>query len=205
MIARTTSIALYRLIFGLLGLSAIATEVVVLLQRGTFMPANFFSFFTIQSNLMAAFVLVTGGVLLLCRKPGLPILVRGAATLYMLVTGIIFALLLSGLDAGVLTAVPWDNTVLHYLMPLAVLGDWLLDPPKQRIAFRRAAVWLLYPVVYLVYTLIRGHFVGWYPYPFLHASNRGYIAVVLTSVGVAAVIVCLAWLVATRQALIRKR
>lgn len=190
-------LVIYRLFFGLLGLSAIATEILVLVQRGTFVPANFFSFFTVQSNLLAAVILLSGAVLLLKSKQPRAWydMFRGAATLYMLVTGIIFALLLSGLDPGVLTAVPWDNTVLHYIMPIVVFVDWLLDPPRRRIAFKRALVWLVYPVAYLFYTLLRGHIVGWYPYPFLNAENKGYTSVLLTSVGVAFVVAGLAWLV----------
>jgi hypothetical protein len=129
------------------------------------------------------------------NKSGVPTLWRGAVTLYMAVTGIIFALLLSGLDAGVLTAVPWDNTVLHYIMPIAVFGDWLLDRPQRRISFKRALLWLAYPVMYVAYTLVRGHFAGWYPYPFLNAADKGYVATGITSLLVAAVIAGLAWAV----------
>jgi hypothetical protein len=188
-------IALYRLFFGVLGLSAVATEIAVLLQRGTFMPANFFSFFTIQSNILASVILLVGAALLIMGKPPLGVMWRGAATLYMAVTGIIFALLLSGLDAGVLTAVPWDNTVLHYIMPIAVFGDWLIDRPKQQIRFKQALVWLIYPIAYLAYSLIRGHFVGWYPYPFLDASEKGYTAVGIVSIVVALVVMGIALII----------
>jgi len=196
MVKNKKLIALYRLSFGVLGLSAIATEIVVLLQRGVFAPANFFSFFTIQSNILASVILILGALLLFADKPGIHALWRGAATLYMAVTGIVFALLLSGLDAGVLTAVPWDNTVLHYIMPIAVFGDWLMDRPKQQIRFKQALVWLVYPIAYLVYSLVRGHFVGWYPYPFLDASEKGYATVGATSLVVALVVTVLAWIIA---------
>jgi hypothetical protein len=187
----------YRLFFGLLGLSAIVTEVVVLVQRGTFTPANFFSFFTVQSNLLAAAVLIAGALMLWRNKrPAMFDLLRGATTLYMVVTGVIFAILLSGLDAEELTAVPWDNTVLHYIMPLAVFADWLLDSPRRHITFGRALAWLLYPVAYLFYTLIRGHFAGWYPYPFLNVNDKGYMAVLVASIAVAVFVIGLSWLVA---------
>jgi hypothetical protein len=187
----------YKLLFGLLGLSAIVTEVVVLVQRGTFTPANFFSFFTVQSNLLAAAVLIAGALMFWRNKrPAMFELLRGATALYMVVTGVVFAILLSGLDAEELTAVPWDNTVLHYIMPLAVFVDWLLDPPRRDITFGRALAWLLYPVAYLFYTLIRGYFAGWYPYPFLNVNDRGYMAVLVASIMVAVFVIGLSWLVA---------
>lgn len=170
-------------------MSSVVTEVLVLLHRGTFTPVNFFSFFTVESNIFAAMVLLFGGFTLLCpKKPVRYDMIRGAAVLYMAITGIIFAALLSGLDAGVLTAVPWDNTVLHYIMPIVVFGDWLLDPPVQRISFKRALIWLSYPFAYLVYTLVRGALVGWYPYPFLDAGKNSYESIAVVSLGIAVVV-----------------
>jgi len=121
-------------------------------------------------------------------------LYRGAATLYMVTTGIVFAVLLSGLEAGVLTAVPWDNTVLHYIMPIVLIVDWLVDPPKARIAFKKALVWMIFPITYVVYTLVRGHYAAWYPYPFLNPDTKGWLAVAITSVCIAATTVALIWL-----------
>jgi len=90
-------------------------------------------------------------------------MLRGAASLYMAITGIVFSVLLAGLDVE-LTAVPWDNTVLHYIMPVVVVADWVIDLPGTRIAFKSALVWLAFPLTYVAYSLIRGHLTGWYPY-----------------------------------------
>ncbi|HSX34701.1 MAG TPA: Pr6Pr family membrane protein [Candidatus Saccharimonadales bacterium] len=191
-------VAGYRLFFGALGVSAVATEIVVLVHRGTFVPANFFSFFTIESNIFAAAILLYGAFLHMSKRPRPSAaydIVRGASVLYMAVTGIIFALLLSGLDAGVLTAVPWDNTVLHYLMPIAVCADWLLNPPLAKIRLKKALVWLVYPIVYLAYTLVRGNIVGWYPYPFLNVAENSYASIALVSVGIAVVAATLSWVI----------
>jgi hypothetical protein len=197
MVQNKKILAGYKLLLGLLGVSAVITEIAVLIQRGIFVPANFFSFFTIESNVFAAVMFIVGAVRLLQGKKlssGFSML-RGAATLYMATTGIIFAVLLSGLDPGTLTAVPWDNTVLHYLLPFALVVDWLIDPPYRRIAFRKAVIWLAYPVAYLAYTLVRGHIVDWYPYPFLNPEHKGYMSVAIVSVAVAATVGGLAWIV----------
>ncbi len=97
-------------------------------------------------------------------------------------------MLLSGFPASELTAVPWDNTVLHYIMPLAIILDWLLVNLRDPIQFRRALLWLAFPLVYLLYSLIRGPIVGWYPYPFMDPSLHGYLRVILTSVIIALVL-----------------
>ena len=81
-------------------------------------------------------------------------MLRGSSTLNMIVVGIVFSLLLAGIDAE-LTAVPWDNTVLHYIMPVFVALDWYVDLPKVRIGFKRALVWMAFPTAYVTYSLIR--------------------------------------------------
>ena len=174
---------LFKVMFALLVFAAIITEIVVLLERGIFNPGNFFSFFTVQSNIFAGAMLLLGaGYLLAGRSSRTVDFFRGAATLYMLVTGIVFAILLSGLEGIIFTAVPWDNIVLHYIMPLVMIVDWLWDTPSQTVTFRRALKWLIYPIVFVGYTLIRGVFANWYPYPFLDPANGGYGSVAVVTI-----------------------
>ncbi len=58
-------------------------------------------------------------------------------------------------------------------MPVVVALDWWIDPPRARISFPRALVWLAFPLLYLGYSLVRGRLVGWYPYPFLNPESAG--------------------------------
>jgi hypothetical protein len=108
----------------------------------------------------------------------------------MSVTGIVFTLLLSNTDVD--TAIPWVNSVVHELMPLVMLADWLLDPPALRLNLRQGLLWLSFPLVWIVYTLIRGAIVGHYPYPFLNPANGGYSSVAGYCVGILVVmaVVC---------------
>jgi hypothetical protein len=187
-------LAVYKITCGLLGLMAIVTEVVTLTARGTFVPVNFFSFFTVESNIFAAVILIASGVLIGRKKqPSIVTMLRGASTLYMVTTGIVFSVLLSGLEANLLTAVPWDNIVLHYIMPVAVLVDWLVDPPRNRIRFKQAIVWLLYPIAYVIYSLVRGAMVGWYPYPFLNPAINGWTGIGLTTIGITLTVLFIMW------------
>jgi hypothetical protein len=184
--AKTRYLILYKIVFGLLGLSAIVTEIVVTLWRGTFMPGNFFSYFTIQSNIFAALVLLFSSYALAKGKHSRRLsAIRGAATLYMVITGLVFAILLSGLKGVHFTAVPRDNIILHYIMPVAVLLDWLIDAVPKRLSFRRGLSWIVYPLVYVAYTLWRGSIAHWYPYPFLNPSLHGYLPVFVTTVVIA--------------------
>jgi hypothetical protein len=93
------------------------------------------------------------------------------------------------------TALAWVNTVVHQLMPIAVIADWLLDPPRHWISFRDSLAWLAYPLGWTAYTLPRGPIAGWYPYPFLDPANGGYGSVALYVVAILVFGAALCWLV----------
>lgn len=141
----------------------------------TFSYSNYFSYFTVLSNVGTVVVLAVGGLL---DPQGLRWqLVRGAVTLYMVITGIIYAVLLSGIEVGIHGQ--WTNDVVHRIMPVVILLDWVLVPARRRISEAQSLVWLAFPLVYGIYTLIRGPFVDWYPYPFLDPRGQGYVALLI--------------------------
>ena len=174
----------YKLFFAFLGFSALVTEVATSVERGIFSPGNFFSFFTVQVNILVFITFVLSALVLASGKQQrwLDIL-RSVTTVYILVVGIGFAILLSGLENVALTAVPWDNTVLHYIIPVAVLLDFIIDRPKKKISFKTGLLWIAFPILYVLYSLIRGALVGWYPYPFLNPELKGFGAVAVTVAG----------------------
>ena len=179
---RRAAIASYRLGFGGLTIAAIATQLIDLAGKGSLNPVSYFSYFTIEANLISTVVLLVGAARWRSARSNGFDLVRGGAVVYMTVTGIVFTLLLSGTDVD--TAIPWVNTVVHQLMPIVLVVDWLLDPPERRLTMRQGLLWLSYPAVWLVYILIRGALVNLYPYPFLNPANGGYGSVVVYCVGI---------------------
>lgn len=183
----------YKVFFALLALGAILQEILVLIDRGTFNFLNFYSYFTNQSNTFAAIMLLVSAYALVKGSKWANLaLLRGAASLYMVITGVVFMVLLADQDPSKLTAVPIDNLILHYIMPFVLLFDWILDPPRQRIAFKRALLWLIYPIVYVVCALIRGNNNGFYPYPFLNPENGGYGTVFLYVIAITIFVVIMA-------------
>jgi hypothetical protein len=168
----------YRLLFALLTVGAIAYQVWVGGQKPDFRPANFFSFFTIQSNLLAAAVLLWGALAPASSWASATAdRVRGAAVLYMSITGVVYGVLLSGYQEELQTTVPWVDTVVHRVMPLVMVIDWLVEPPHGSITPRSVLIWLMYPLLYVMYSLVRGPLVGWYPYPFLDPRAAGVAGV----------------------------
>ncbi|MFI9359769.1 Pr6Pr family membrane protein [Kitasatospora sp. NPDC053057] len=132
---------------------------------------NFFSYFTDLSNLAGTAVLAYGGWAGLTGRRPVPDAVRGAVVLYLAITGLVYGTLLAKYPA--LLVIPWVGDVVHRAMPLVLLADWLIDPPAGRVRPVVVLGWLAFPLVYLVYTLTRGHAVDWYPYPFLDPARHG--------------------------------
>ena len=144
-----------------------------------FQKANFLSFFTIQSNILGVAALFLLVLVPRARRTPLVDGARSAAVLYMAITGVVFALLLSGLQAELQTTIPWVDFTVHKLMPFVLVADWLLDPPRHRLPRWTVLAWLAYPAAWLVYTLVRGASVDWYPYPFVDVSRLGYDGVLV--------------------------
>jgi hypothetical protein len=116
----------------------------------------------------------------------------------MTVTFIVFAVLLRGLQEELQTNIVWVDTVLHRVMPVAVMADWLIAPPRGPLPFRRVLVpWLAPPLAWTAFTLLRGAADGWYPYPFLDPDNGGYTTVALYAVGILVLFLAVTWVVAT--------
>lgn len=185
----------YKLLFALLGTYALLQENITLMLRGTYDFINFWSYFTNQSNLFAVIILMLAtSTLLGKRKLKYLDLWRGASVIYMIVTGVVFTVLLSGGDNDKLTAVPIDNIIMHQVMPIALLVDWLINPPARRIHFVRSLLWLIYPLGYAFFTMLRGAITNWYPYEFLNPSISGYGPVYRTIGIISIFVIMLAWI-----------
>ncbi len=174
--------------FGVLGIVALLWIPLRNLGVDGFSLGNYLSYFTIESNIFGVFVLVTGGLLDPTGRRWQTL--RGAATLYLLITGVVYAVLLANID--VMLQDRWINDVLHRVLPIVLVADWLLVPARLGISMRLVASWLIYPAVYGVYSLIRGAMVHWYPYPFLDPRTQGYASLFIGLVVLAVVFAFLA-------------
>lgn len=171
---------------------------------------NFFSFFTILSNLSAAAVLAWAAIWWFTRgratgSPGTRAIAVAMAcvTTYMVVTGLVYNALLRTVELPQGSEpVWWSNEVLHLVGPLFLLLDLLVGPPRRSIGWGTIGTVVGFPIVWAAYTLIRGPLTTnpvtgqswWYPYPFLdpHGSG-GYVSVAAYVIGIAVVVSLIAW------------
>lgn len=175
----------YRLAISFLILAAITTQFFTFRQS----PINFFSYFTVLSNMLVSFVFISSALGIL--KSSHADRIRGAATLYMLITGLGFTILLGGKNDEF---IGWVNFVLHYLTPIVIILDWILIP-ATKISFKESFVWIIFLLIYLAYALVRGITVSWYPYPFLNPSIVGYGGLLNYVLIVAVCSFILAWII----------
>lgn len=167
----------------LLILAALLSTLVEAARDG--LVAQNISYFTNQSNLLLAGVLVAGAATG-TRRPAWFGDLRGAATFYLAVTGIIYALLVAPLDELLRWDIGWTGIVLHRLAPVAAVVDWMLAARHRAPSARRILWWQAYPVAFLAGTWLRGGITGWYPYAFLDPTVSSWPTVLVTTVVVLA-------------------
>jgi hypothetical protein len=180
-------------------------------EWGSHLPtvaANFLSFFTIESNILAAIVLLIAAIWALrhhattdAEPQWLAVLLVCVST-YMIVTGIVYNTLLRSVELPQGVTVPWSNEVLHVIIPLFLLLDVLLAPRRRALGWSTIAIAAIFPLVWAVYTLIRANLIiapatgqpYWYPYPFLNPNTvpGGYLGVSGYIVGIAIAIIAVA-------------
>lgn len=79
----------------------------------------------------------------------------------------------------------WADLVLHNVSPLLVAAYWLVFVRRGTLGWRDAALWLAWPLLYVLGTLAAGLFTARYPYPFLDVARLGYGGVATNALGIA--------------------
>jgi hypothetical protein len=147
---------------------------------------RFFSYFTIQSNLIA---MVTSAILLFRpdRDGRWWRIVRIAAIVGMTVTFVVYIVALRPILDLHGTAKVTD-ICFHYVAPLMTMAGWLMFGPRPRIDPGSLLRHLIWPVGYIAYVAIFGAATGWYPYPFIDVDDIGYGKTLLHAVAITALL-----------------
>lgn len=146
---------------------------------------KYLSFYTHLTNLLAALALT----LPLFAKSSTGFFQRGSViagiTVNLIVVSITFNVLLRHLLPlhGVQILA---DIVLHDLMPILFVLYWWFYAPKGVWRWRSMAYWLIYPIGFFCYSLVRGAVIGWYPYPFINVAQIGYGQTFINALGILA-------------------
>ena len=184
-----TTLRALRLALASLLLVALMAQLAIGMSENDLTVVDFFSFFTVLSNTLAVIMLTMAASRPTVLTAERFVVFRGAVTVYMTVTALVYAVLLAPTPIDVGLTEPWVNWSLHVVGPLLIALDWLMHRPAKSLPQATILTWLAFPAVYLGYTLIRGAIIGWYPYPFLDPSETGgYGEVAVWSVAVLVII-----------------
>lgn len=149
--------------------------------RGSTLPGRIIrvlSFFTIQSNLLCG--IVSGQLAARPDRDGQAWrALRLAALFGITVTGIVYSTVLAAIHEPNGTAETVVNLVVHYIVPIAMIVGWLAFGPRPRVDRLTVLRSLLFPVLWMAYTMVRGAVWKWYPYPFVDVASHGYLRVTL--------------------------
>ncbi|MET7835453.1 Pr6Pr family membrane protein [Micromonospora sediminicola] len=167
---------------------------IVLTALGPATITGLLPYFTIQSNVAVGVFAGYAAWCALRDRPEPPSVLKGAVTLYITITGTVYHLVLANPASPFAMVQPhrepgewWGNQFLHTVVPLLAVADWALFDRRGRLRPRYAAWWLVFPLAYLGFALVRGLVVHRYPYPFLDAGQLGYDGVGVSAVGFAVV------------------
>lgn len=162
-------------VFFALGLFALTAQLALIINithdsGGAYLPAviRFFSFMTIWTNILLTLVFACPLFFpssKLTRWLQAP-LAAGGIFVYALVVMLVYHFVLAPIwnPTGLQKVV---DICLHYAMPSGYLLYWFLFSLPGRLKFGFPLRWLLYPLVYSWYALLRGALVQEYPYPFI--------------------------------------
>lgn len=171
------------LLFSLLCWITIITQFVVMIENSiaslTETTIRFFTFFTILSNILVAFVFTA----ILAQPKGkfsffLNPINQSAIAVYIFVVGIVYNLILRFLwqPQGIQRIV---DEMLHSIIPIYYILYWYFKINTKSILWKNSINWLIYPIVYLIVIMIRGKFSNYYPYPFVNVTTLGINKVLL--------------------------
>ncbi|POA34223.1 Pr6Pr family membrane protein [Pseudomonas sp. GW456-12-1-14-TSB6] len=157
---------------------------------------SFFSYFTVLTNTLVAVVLT-------CAVTERESAARRWFLQPWVSSGIAVSIAVVGLAYSILLRHLWHpqgwqfiaDELLHDVMPLLFLAYWWLCVPKGSLRLKHLPLWLIYPLVYFAYALLRGHLLGAYAYPFIDVALLGYPQVFVNAGGILLGFVLIALLV----------
>ncbi|MEY3404762.1 MAG: hypothetical protein RL161_192 [Bacteroidota bacterium] len=168
------------------GAYSVVSQWIIILSKGN-APAltetiRYYSYMTVWTNLMVTFCF---GAVTFFRNSNWAAFfrkneVQSGTAVYITVVGFAYHFLLSATFNP--TGLEWfGNLLLHYINPLLFVLFWFIGVEKQPYPYTQALRWLSFPMIYFVYSLIRGFITDWYPYFFVDVTTLGYPQVMLVS------------------------
>ncbi len=164
---------------------------------------DWLGYFTIWSNIIVGVVLTLLAINPRRDSPRLRVL-RIDTLMMISITGIVYAAII----APYVTNRGWEhvsNALLHQITPVLTIIVFVVAGPRGWFEPKKILAALIIPIVYVIYTLLRGAVIGAYPYSFFNVAKYGYTAVLINVVAIAVFGLILAFIYMGIDRLIMRR
>jgi hypothetical protein len=205
------SIAGLRLITGLGLIVSVIWQVTDRTLNNNFRPFEYFAYFSIVTAIFAGALLLVVGVRALRNlEEGKRLeIARLSLTVAMVVVGVVYHALLSGVandvrDGDYVWPV-FPNEFIHTYAPILIVLEYLISQKAFNIRLR-AALWVaVFPLVWLVFSVIRGSITNWWPYWFINPNGEAGLIGMISYIGaITAFFLTLGFIVLGVKKLLRK-
>ena len=180
------SLALSRLALGLALIGSVTWQVTDRIANDLFRPAEYFAYFSIVTAIVAGLFLITTGfgLLLNIEDTKWVEIARLSLAVALIVVGVVYHALLAGAANDVRDGdYAWPvlpNEIIHTYAPILAVIEYLISVKAFRIRLR-AFVWVaVFPLTWLVLSIVRGIVTNWWPYWFINPNGEAGLGGMLT-------------------------
>ena len=180
------SLALSRLALGLALIGSVTWQVTDRIANDLFRPAEYFAYFSIVTAIVAGLFLITTGfgLLLNIEDTKWVEVARLSLAVALIVVGVVYHALLAGAANDVRDGdYAWPvlpNEIIHTYAPILAVIEYLMSVKAFRIRLR-AFVWVaVFPLTWLVLSIVRGIATNWWPYWFINPNGEAGLGGMLT-------------------------
>ena len=180
------SLAVSRLALGLALIGSVTWQVTDRIANDLFRPAEYFAYFSIVTAIVAGLFLITTGfgLLLNIEDTKWVEIARLSLAVALIVVGVVYHALLAGAANDVRDGdYAWPvlpNEIIHTYAPILAVIEYLMSVKAFRIRLR-AFVWVaVFPLTWLVLSIVRGIATNWWPYWFINPNGEAGLGGMLT-------------------------
>jgi hypothetical protein len=183
------SLASLRLLIGVGLLGSVIWQVTDRIANDLFRPFEYFAYFSIVTAILAGLFLITTsfGLLLKIEDTKWVEIARLSLAVALIVVGVVYHALLADAANDVRDGdYAWPvlpNEIIHTYAPVLAAIEYLISVKAFRIRLR-AFLWVaVFPLTWLVLSIVRGTATNWWPYWFINPNGEAGLGGMLTYIG----------------------
>jgi len=180
------SLATLRLLMGVGLIGSVIWQVTDRIANDLFRPSEYFAYFSIVTAIFAGLFLITSGfgLLLKIEDTKWVEIARLSLAVALIVVGVVYHALLADAANDVRDGdYAWPvlpNEIIHTYAPILAAIEYLISVRAFRVRLR-AFVWVaIFPLIWLVFSIVRGSATNWWPYWFINPNGEAGLGGMLT-------------------------